>query len=159
MAAPLKFVAQLPQLVKPGGVLVLASPYVWSEQWTPKKVNRFAKDFGGRGARHVCWYNVAAHGRVGARHATCKRAFMVFYAPMQCLIAYPVGLALQEWVGGFVNKAGEPVWSGEQLKGLLGEEFQCVEQQEVLCVVRESARCFTVLKLHCLVFLREAGAT
>ena len=33
---PAAFLAQCPKLVRPGGVLVLVSPYSWLEAWTPK---------------------------------------------------------------------------------------------------------------------------
>ena len=34
---PSKLLARLPALVKPGGVLVLVSPYSWLPGWTPKE--------------------------------------------------------------------------------------------------------------------------
>lgn len=36
LADPLKFIAQLPLLVRPGGQLVLTSPFTWLEEFTPR---------------------------------------------------------------------------------------------------------------------------
>ena len=35
LARPAQFLAQLPRLVKPGGQLILTSPYTWLEEYTP----------------------------------------------------------------------------------------------------------------------------
>eukprot|EP00199_Chlamydomonas_sp_CCMP681_P002508 CAMPEP_0119106282 /NCGR_PEP_ID=MMETSP1180-20130426/4020_1 /TAXON_ID=3052 ORGANISM="Chlamydomonas cf sp, Strain CCMP681" /NCGR_SAMPLE_ID=MMETSP1180 /ASSEMBLY_ACC=CAM_ASM_000741 /LENGTH=332 /DNA_ID=CAMNT_0007091583 /DNA_START=16 /DNA_END=1014 /DNA_ORIENTATION=- len=43
---PMMFITQLPALVRPGGVVVLVSPYSWLAAWTPKK-----KWFGGHEAQ------------------------------------------------------------------------------------------------------------
>jgi putative 4-mercaptohistidine N1-methyltranferase len=37
LADPAKFLARLPGLVRPGGQLVLTSPYTWMEDYTPKE--------------------------------------------------------------------------------------------------------------------------
>jgi hypothetical protein len=34
---PVRFLAHLPELVVPGGQLVLASPYTWMEDYTPRR--------------------------------------------------------------------------------------------------------------------------
>ena len=36
LRAPLRCLARLPELVKPGGQLVITSPYTWSEEFTPR---------------------------------------------------------------------------------------------------------------------------
>ena len=33
---PMKFFERLPNLIVPGGILFIASPYTWLEQYTPK---------------------------------------------------------------------------------------------------------------------------
>ncbi len=46
LADPLKFVEQLPRLVRPGGQFILTSPYTWIEEFTPhtKWLGGFMKD-------------------------------------------------------------------------------------------------------------------
>jgi len=48
---PLKFIAQLPKLVRPGGVAVLSSPYDWNESCTSR--NHWLGGFKGRDGEEV----------------------------------------------------------------------------------------------------------
>ncbi|PRW60369.1 hypothetical protein C2E21_0705 [Chlorella sorokiniana] len=81
---PRQFLGRLPSLIKPGGVLVLVSPYSWLLSWTPK----------------------------------------------------------EQWLGGFTDKDGKPVWSHETLRTILGADFTLVEEKDVPFVIREHRRKF-----------------
>lgn len=81
---PRRFLETIHQRLKPGGVLVITSPYTWLEEFTKK----------------------------------------------------------EDWLGGF-RKAGEPYWTIDALRDLLGRHFEMLDEpQDLAFVIRETRRKF-----------------
>lgn len=128
LADPECVLNQLPDLLRPGGIAVIASPYSWSETWTPKP-----KWLGGR-------YEVST-----ARHETS-------FGCSACRTLHnqqePTTFCLQE--------GGIAVHTFEKLRQIMEHNhFELIEQRNLPYLIREHSRKYQLCLAHATVWRRH----
>lgn len=92
----------------------------------------------------------------------------VFLARLKSLVA-PGGIAIivspyswlqdwtprQEWLGGYYEKNGKPIWSADQLHQELSDTFELVDQKDVSFLIREHKRKYQLGVSHATVWRRK----
>ena len=128
LADPECVLNQLPDLLRPGGIAVIASPYSWSETWTPK-----SKWLGGR-------YEVSA---------ACHEMSLGCSA---CSTLHKQ----QETTTSCLQEGGVAVHTSEKLRQIMEHnQFELIEQRNLPYLIREHSRKYQLYLAHATVWRKH----
>lgn len=142
---PTQFLNALPRLVKPGGVVVLTTPWSWLQAWTPKGnwLGGCAQPCHGCLPSWLsrCLCSLGGHWVVPVQ--SLRVSMPVWLAALCLLLQSPCRCLTQDRCGCRYMFEGKPIRSFDRLKEVMTQNgFELKTTEELPFVIREHARKF-----------------